>query len=52
MPSLGNIDVLILDALEKLDPSIVLSIDAVSRRERDKPNEPFGGLRVFAAADF
>lgn len=52
LPSLCNIDVLLIDALEKLHPTILLSMDAVARRLREKPNEPFGGLRVYAAADF
>ncbi|CCW70174.1 unnamed protein product [Phytomonas sp. Hart1] len=51
-PSLGNTDVLILDSLERI-PSVVLrSMDVVSRRQRGRPQEAFGGLRVFAAADF
>lgn len=51
-PSLCSADVLILDALEKVPPSVLLSMDAVARRLRGAPSKPFGGLRVFAAADF
>ena len=52
LPSLCNVDVLILDALEKLSPPLLLSMEAVARRLRNEPNKPFGGLRVYAAADF
>ncbi|CCW64134.1 unnamed protein product [Phytomonas sp. EM1] len=51
-PSLSNTDVLILDSLERIPSVVLLSMDAVSRRQRGKLREPFGGLRVFAAADF
>ncbi|EPY29279.1 hypothetical protein STCU_04635 [Strigomonas culicis] len=51
-PSLCTADVLILDALEKVAPVVLLSMDAVARRQRGVPSKPFGGLRVFAAADF
>lgn len=52
LPSLCNTDVLLLDSMEKVEPVVLLSMDAVSRRQRGRPREPFGGLRVFAAADF
>ncbi|KAG5476119.1 hypothetical protein LSCM4_05075 [Leishmania orientalis] len=52
LPSLCNVDVLILDALERVQPTVLLSMDAVARRLRGQPNVPFGGLRVYAAADF
>ncbi|XQJ27801.1 hypothetical protein NXY56_003805 [Leishmania guyanensis] len=52
LPSLCNVDVLILDALERVQPTVLLSMDAVARRLRGQPNAPFGGLRVYAAADF
>ncbi|KAK7201213.1 hypothetical protein NESM_000182900 [Novymonas esmeraldas] len=52
LPSLCTADVLILDALERVERAVLLSMDAVARRLRGKPNTPFGGLRVFAAADF
>jgi hypothetical protein len=50
--SIATCDVLVMDALH-LAPSVILrSLDAVCRRVRDKPNDPFGGLRVIASADF
>ncbi|KPI87230.1 hypothetical protein ABL78_3700 [Leptomonas seymouri] len=52
LPSLCNVDVLVLDALEKMSPSVLLSMDAVARRLRGEANKPFGGLRVYATADF
>lgn len=52
LPSLCNIDVLILDALELVQPTVLLSMDGVARRLRGQPSTPFGGLRVYAAADF
>ncbi|KAG5501848.1 hypothetical protein JKF63_04118 [Porcisia hertigi] len=52
LPSLCNVDVLILDALERVQPTVLLSMDAVARRLRGQPNKPFGGLCVYAAADF
>lgn len=69
VPSLCNIDVLILDSVEKIDPVLLRSMDAVASRLRGGPaaaaaetsgapaaakrtSAPFGGLRVFAAADF
>jgi energy-coupling factor transporter ATP-binding protein EcfA2 len=52
LPSLCSVDVLVLDALEKVSPSVLLSMDVVARRLRSAPNKPFGGLRVYAAADF
>ncbi|KAG5476396.1 hypothetical protein LSCM1_04099 [Leishmania martiniquensis] len=52
LPSLCNVDVLILDALERVQPTVLLSMDAVARRLRGQPSAPFGGLRVYAAADF
>ncbi|KPA86835.1 putative mitochondrial DNA repair and recombination helicase protein PIF1, putative (TbPIF8) [Leptomonas pyrrhocoris] len=52
LPSLCSVDVLVLDALERVSPSILLSMDAVARRLRNAPNAPFGGLRVYATADF
>ncbi|KAG8342329.1 hypothetical protein TRVL_06839 [Trypanosoma vivax] len=52
VPCLRTVDVLILDAVEQVAPTILVSIDTVCRRLRGCPNEAFGGLRVFAAADF
>ncbi|AAZ12165.1 hypothetical protein, conserved [Trypanosoma brucei brucei TREU927] len=52
VPSLKSVDVLIFDAVDQLEPTILASMDAVCRRLRGKPNDAFGGLRVFAAADF
>lgn len=52
LPSLCSVDVLVFDALEKVSPSLLLSMDAVARRLRGRPDTPFGGLRVYAAADF
>lgn len=51
-PSLRNADVLVLDSLESVPSVVLLSMDAVGRRQRGRPGEPFGGLRVFAAADW
>ncbi|KEG07678.1 hypothetical protein DQ04_09121020 [Trypanosoma grayi] len=52
VPSLRTVDVLILDAVHQIAPTIILSMDTVCRQLRGRPNEAFGGLRVFAAADF
>lgn len=52
LPSLCSVDVLIFDALHKVPPTVLLSMDAVARRLRGQPGTPFGGLRVYAAADF
>ncbi|EKG06563.1 hypothetical protein TCSYLVIO_002322 [Trypanosoma cruzi] len=52
VPSLVTADVFIFDAVDQVAPTILTSIDRVCRDLRGRPREPFGGLRVFAAADF
>lgn len=51
VPSLADIDVLILDALERIPPSVLLGMDAVARRVR-REDKVFGGLHVVASANF
>lgn len=50
--SIATCDVLIVDALHLAPCVIIRSLDAVCRRVRSRMNEPFGGLRVIAAANF
>ncbi|CAD2215832.1 hypothetical protein AGDE_05818 [Angomonas deanei] len=51
-PSLSTVDVLVLDSIQNIHPTVFLSMESVARRLRGKPNLPFGGLRVYGAADF
>ncbi|RNF14954.1 uncharacterized protein Tco025E_05746 [Trypanosoma conorhini] len=52
VPSLATADVVVLDAVDQVAPTIIVSMDRVCRSLRGRPTEAFGGLRVFAAADF
>lgn len=54
IPSLADIDVLVLDSVEKIPPTVLFAMEAVARRvkQKGKGNRPFGGLRVIAAANF
>lgn len=52
IPSLADIDLLILDSLEKIPPSVFLAMEMTARRVRGALSTPFGGLRVIAAANW
>lgn len=51
IPSLGTIDVLVLDSLERISPAVFFAMEAVARRVRGN-STPFGGIRVIASANF
>lgn len=50
-PTLKSADVLILDSVEKISPPVFFALEAVARRVKGRPTEPFGGLRLVAAAN-
>lgn len=52
IPSLADVDVLVLDSVEKIAPPVLYAMEAVARRVKGKEKRPFGGLRVIAAANF
>ncbi|ESL08164.1 hypothetical protein TRSC58_04137 [Trypanosoma rangeli SC58] len=52
VPCLATADVVILDAVDQIAPTIIVSMDRVCRNLRGCPAKAFGGLRIFAAADF
>lgn len=52
IPSLADIDVLLLDSLEKIPASVFLAMEMTARHVRGAPTTPFGGLRVIGAANW
>eukprot|EP00796_Vickermania_ingenoplastis_P012907 gene12909-8766_t len=52
VPSLADIDVLVIDSIEKIPPAVFFAIETVARRVKGKPKVPFGGIRIIAGANF
>eukprot|EP00759_Apiculatamorpha_spiralis_P016135 PhF_6_TR22509/c0_g1_i1/m.31926/K15255/PIF1; ATP-dependent DNA helicase PIF1 len=52
LPTIKDVDVLIIDDFHTIPMVIMEALDVVNRRVRNRPDEPFGGLQIIVGGDY